>query len=69
MANDGKNGDWQAGTWEGSRKAQLRAALRLTVRQRLEALEAMSETSRHMAKLCEQGVFHYGMEKRTCRRT
>ncbi len=60
MTNDGKNEDWQTGTWEGSRKAQLRAALRLTVRQRLEALEAMSETSRHMAQLREQGAFHYG---------
>ncbi len=60
MTNDGKKEDWQTGTWEGSRRAQLRAALRLTVRQRLEALEALGATSRHMAQLREQGAFHHG---------
>ncbi len=60
MTDETKASDWQTGTWEGSRRAQLRASLRLTVRQRLEALEALSETSRHFAKLRDQGAFHYG---------
>ncbi|MEX1182280.1 MAG: hypothetical protein WEF86_03530 [Gemmatimonadota bacterium] len=40
---------WDAATWEGSRRAQLRRALTLTVRQRLEGLEALSATSRRLA--------------------
>ncbi|HID49928.1 MAG TPA: hypothetical protein EYP40_10025, partial [Chromatiales bacterium] len=60
MADDNKDPDWQTGTWEGSRRALLQASLRLTVRQRLEALEALGETSRHFAQLRKQGAFHYG---------
>lgn len=37
--------DWSSATWEGSRRAQLRAALALTVRERLQALEALSDLS------------------------
>lgn len=39
---------WEAGTWEGARKTQIERALRLTVRERLEALEALSETSERL---------------------
>lgn len=42
--------DWSAATWEGSRRAQIRRALRLTVRERLEGLEALSETSARLAQ-------------------
>ena len=42
---------WEAATWEGNRRAQLRRALRRTVRERLEALEALSETSARLAAL------------------
>ena len=59
--------DWETGTWEGNRKAQLRAALRLTVRQRLESLASLAEISRHFARMRGAGGFHYGdetMEKR-----
>lgn len=37
--------DWANATWEGSRRAQLRAALALTVRERLQAMEALGELS------------------------
>jgi len=60
MADDTKTPDWQAGSWEGSRRAQLRASLRRSVRQRMETLEAMVETSRHFAKLRAEGAFHHG---------
>jgi CRISPR-associated protein Csx17 len=43
--------DWAAATWEGSRRAQLRRALSLTVRQRLEVLESLSEASDHIAEI------------------
>ena len=42
---------WQAGTWEGARRAGLREALRLGVRERLQALEALAETSRRLARI------------------
>lgn len=46
--------DWSAATWEGSRRAQIRRNLRLTVRERLEALEDLTETSDRLARTaCE----------------
>lgn len=42
---------WETATWEGSRRAQLRAALALTVRERLEALEELAELSRRLAEM------------------
>lgn len=50
---------WQTTTWEGNRHAQLRRSLALTVRERLEALEAMTETSEHFRQLRESGAFYY----------
>ncbi len=41
--------DWSAATWEGSRRAQVRRALRLSVRERLEGLEELTETSARLA--------------------
>lgn len=35
--------DWSVTTWEGSRREQLRRWRALTVRQRLEALDDMTE--------------------------
>lgn len=43
--NDRDEVGWEAGTWEGSRRLQLRRSLKLTVRERLQALEALAETS------------------------
>ncbi len=59
-----KNLEWKSATWEGSRREQLRAALRLTVRQRLEALESLTETSRHFAQMRHAGELHYGDQVR-----
>lgn len=42
---------WETATWEGSRRAQLRAALALTVRERLQALEALAELARRLAEM------------------
>jgi len=47
--------DWSLATWEGSRKAQLRRWLALTVRERFELLEQMSATADMLAKAREQG--------------
>lgn len=60
MTDKPKDPEWENGTWEGSRRAQLRAALRLTVRQRLESLESLTETSRHFAQMRRTGELHYG---------
>ena len=42
---------WETATWEGSRRAQLRAALALTVRERLEALEDLAELAQRLAEM------------------
>ena len=42
---------WEAGTWEGARRFGLRRALRLSVRERLQALEALAETSERLARI------------------
>lgn len=43
--------DWSNATWEGSRRAQLRAALALSVRERLLALEELGELSEKLATM------------------
>jgi hypothetical protein len=48
---------WEDTTWEGSRRAMLRRSLRLTVRERLEALEDMCEVSRHIEHLRASGTW------------
>lgn len=42
---------WDAATWEGARRAQLRRALQRTVRERLEVLEELTETSRRLIEI------------------
>jgi len=59
MNSAGNIKDWNAASWEGSRRAQLRANLRLTIRERLEGLEALAEISRHFESLRKQGRFYY----------
>lgn len=51
--------DWSAATWEGSRRALLRQSLKLTVRQRLEALDQLTETNDRMQTLRAKGKFYY----------
>lgn len=41
--------DWSLTSWEGSRRAQLRRWLALTVRERLQAIEEMAELSARIA--------------------
>jgi|GEM_PF-1955462 len=43
--------DWSNATWEGSRRAQLRAALTLTVRERLLVMEQLSELGARLATM------------------
>ena len=43
--------DWEAATWDGSRRARLRVALTLTVRERLQALEALAELAQRLAEM------------------
>lgn len=45
---------WEAATWEGARRARLRRALELTVRERLEVLEALTETSARLVEIGRQ---------------
>ena len=42
---------WETATWEGSRRAQLRAALALTVRERLQALEDLAQLAERLAAM------------------
>jgi len=43
--------EWETATREGSRRAQLRAALALTVRERLQALEDLAELAQRLATM------------------
>jgi len=42
---------WETVTWEGSRRAQLRAALTMTVRERLQALEDLARLAERLAAM------------------
>jgi hypothetical protein len=59
MADKHCDGNWSVVTWEGSHRALLRRSLKLTVRQRLEALDELTETNVRMQELRAQGKFHY----------
>ncbi len=47
--------DWSLTTWEGSRRAQLRHALTLTLRERMEAVEGLAEVARRLQEMRAQG--------------
>lgn len=49
-----REASWQAGTWEGARREQLRRALKLSVRERLQAMEALAETGMRLADSARQ---------------
>jgi hypothetical protein len=49
MSPTDKDIDWSLTSWEGSRRAQLRRWLALTVRERLQAIEEMVEMSARIA--------------------
>ena len=50
-ANKTQDQDWEAATWEGSRRVQLRAALAMTLRQRFQALEELTELAQRLASM------------------
>jgi hypothetical protein len=56
MSEFAKDIDWSLTTWEGSRRAQLRRALGLTLRERLEAAEALADVARRFADLRAEGA-------------
>jgi len=43
--------NWDHASWEGSRRAMIRKSLKLTVRERLQALEDLAETSQKLTNL------------------
>jgi len=43
--------NWENATWEGSRRAMIRTSLRLSARERLQALENLHDTSQRLASL------------------
>lgn len=47
--------DWSLTTWEGSRRAQLRHALTLTLRERMEAVEGLADVARRLQEMRAQG--------------
>lgn len=42
---------WEETTWEGNRRAQLRHALELTLRERLQAVEDMAEVAQRFEEM------------------
>ena len=49
--------EWRVTTWEGSRRAQLRRALSLTLRERMEAMEGLADVARRFQEMRAQGAF------------
>jgi hypothetical protein len=49
MTNSDSN--WETATWEGARRVQLRAALKMTIRERLEALEQLCELAQRLKSM------------------
>lgn len=47
--------DWSLTTWEGSRRAQLRHALTLTLRERMAAVEGLADVSRRLQEMRAKG--------------
>jgi CRISPR-associated protein Csx17 len=47
--------DWNLTTWEGSRREQLRRWRKLSLRDRLRAVEEMADTSRRLHAMRRQG--------------
>ena len=51
--------NWSSVTWEGSRREQLQRAQGLTIRERLQAAEELSDLLRHFRQLRSAGKFRY----------
>jgi len=57
MREDRDDIDWSLTTWEGSRRAQLRRALSLTLRERMQAVEGLADVARRLQQMRAQGEF------------
>ena len=57
MSEDKQDIDWSLTTWDGSRRAQLRHALTLTLRERMEAAEGLADVARRFQQIRAQGGF------------
>lgn len=57
MSEEKDDIDRRMTTREGSRRAQLRQALKLTLRERVEAVEGMAEVARRFQEMRAQGKF------------
>jgi hypothetical protein len=51
MTRKKKQPDWNSCTWEGARREQMRRWGRLTLREKLQALEDMGKVATRFAKL------------------
>jgi hypothetical protein len=51
MPRERKNGSWESCTWDGARREQLRRWGKLSLREKLKAVEAMGEVAAHFAKM------------------
>lgn len=54
MSEDQRPIDWSKTTFDGSRREQLRQARRMTVRQRLEALDELTEIAERLRAMPRQ---------------
>ena len=63
MSDNREDIDWSLTTWEGSRRAQLRYALTLTLRERMEAVEGMGDVVRRFDQMRREGAFRSGAHR------
>ena len=48
--------EWESATWQGARRAQIREYLKLTIRERLEAVAAMGEVAARLRVSTERAA-------------
>ncbi|RKZ94856.1 MAG: hypothetical protein DRQ43_06215 [Gammaproteobacteria bacterium] len=58
---------WDNATWDGSRIYQLKCSLKLTPKQRFEALEEFSETCNWLAGKSESSLASKKIEQLKCK--
>jgi hypothetical protein len=51
VAHKRKNNPWESCTWDGARREQLRRWGKLSLREKLKAVEEMGEMAAHFTKL------------------
>lgn len=55
MTDDTDGIDWSVTTWEGSRRAQLRRSLELSLRERLQAIDEMAKLAEALVQARAEG--------------